>query len=647
MPTPSIASLVKSFRQYRLLQPDQLKELLYHLQTRFSGARALVEELRQRGWLTPLQSELLLAGEARELVLGSYILLEQLGEGGMGQVFKARHVSGNQIVALKIIRHTRLGNPDILRRFHREAKAAARLAHPNIVALLDASELEGRHFLIMEFLEGTDLARLIKKSGPVTIAQAILYVSQTARGLQHALEQGLVHRDIKPSNLLLTCGPSAAGQEVIKILDFGLARLRRANDEAETTTDELTHEGALMGTPNYMAPEQASNPHDVDIRADIYSLGCTMYHLLTGRPPFPGGTFWQKIAQHMEAEPVSVESFRPGLPSGLGKLLRRMMAKRPAERFQKPADVALALKRFEQEAAANRLRELAGVGAGTSVADETTTSYRPPLSVGGASSYESLSRPALSSVTNLVGIKMVLVPAGSFTMGSPNSEAGREANEGPRHSVVIRKPFFIGAYAITQGQYKRVMGHNPSHFDIKHHGSEEHPVEMVSWDDARAFCKWLTALDTELMDGQFYRLPTEAEWEYACRAGCQETYSFGEDETRLNSFGWFRDNAEGMTHPTGQLCPNPWGLYDMHGNTWEWCLDYYKGAYPEERERENPRGPRLGRFRVLRGGSWYNEARFCRSAHRSRHLPGEKSRLIGFRVVCVTRWSSDPDEKST
>src|SRR5262249_43951228 len=158
-----------------------------------------------------------------------------------------RHVDNGNIVAIKIIRETRLCNPEISRRFQREAKAVARLAHQNIVALLEASESRGRHFLVMEYLLGTDLARLMKKSGPATISQAMAYVSQTAQGLQHAHEHGLVHRDIKPSNLMLTSEQGASPPEVVKILDFGLARLRGAGDEIETTTDELTREGAVMG----------------------------------------------------------------------------------------------------------------------------------------------------------------------------------------------------------------------------------------------------------------------------------------------------------------------------------------------------------------------------------------------------------------
>jgi formylglycine-generating enzyme required for sulfatase activity len=312
------------------------------------------------------------------------------------------------------------------------------------------------------------------------------------------------------------------------------------------------------------------------------------------------------------------------------------MAKRPAERFQKPADFVVALKRFEREAPSSPARVTIRDSQGVSSGEIPTIAYRAdPSAVPAATGMDSLSRPILSSLTNLVGIKMVLVPPGSFIMGAPETEPGQEAGESPVHMVTITRPFFISACPITQGQFKWVMGHNPSHFSIKNGGSEDHPVETVSWHDARAFCDWLSALDTELMEGQHYRVPTEAEWEYACRAGTQGAYSFGNDISALLSFGWYRDNAGGVTQATGQLRPNPWGLYDMHGNVRQWCLDFYKRKYYADSATADPKGPRSGRYRVVRGGSWYNEAKFCRSAHRGRYLPDEKSRLIGFRVVCA------------
>ena len=210
----------------------------------------------------------------------------------MGQVFKARNWKLGRIVALKLIRKERLDSPDAIRRFQREVRAAAALSHPNIVLAYDADQIGGTHLLVMECIEGaSDLAKLVKKNGPLPVAQACEYIRQAALGLQHAFERGLVHRDIKPANLLLT-----ADGKTVKILDMGLARLDQKAGDGEASST-MTQEGAVMGTPDYIAPEQAMESHTVDIRADLYSLGCTFYYLLTAKVPFPGGTLDGETAQ--------------------------------------------------------------------------------------------------------------------------------------------------------------------------------------------------------------------------------------------------------------------------------------------------------------------------------------------------------------
>jgi serine/threonine protein kinase len=214
--------------------------------------------------------------------IAGYEILEPLGEGGMGQVYKARHLRLDRIVALKVIHQDRLAQPDAVRRFHREARAAARLAHPHLVTVFDVDEVGGTHFLAMEYIEGTDLGRWVKARGPLPAARACDYVRQAALGLQHIHERGLVHRDIKPANLFLT-----ANETLVKVLDLGLARLDQPGP-SDQMSSELTQPGVVMGTPAFLAPEQARDSRRVDIRSDIYSLGCTLYCLLTGRVPFPG-----------------------------------------------------------------------------------------------------------------------------------------------------------------------------------------------------------------------------------------------------------------------------------------------------------------------------------------------------------------------
>src|SRR5262249_11584161 len=285
-------------------------------------------------------------GRGPALLLGSYVLLERLGEGGMGAVFKARNWKLGRVVALKLIRKEHLKDAEVVARFRREIRAAARLCHPNIVQAHDADEVSGSHFLIMEYVEGIDLGRLVEQRGPLPVADACACVCQAALGLQHAFEQGLVHRDIKPSNLLLAgsagrtnLAPGDSG--VVKILDLGLALLQPT---AEDLTSTLTSENVVMGTPDFMAPEQTLDSHAVDIRADLYSLGCTLYFLLTGQVPFPGGTVGQKIARHLAQEPVPVEQMRPDVPPAVAAVVRKLLAKQPEDRYQTPAGLAAVLQ---------------------------------------------------------------------------------------------------------------------------------------------------------------------------------------------------------------------------------------------------------------------------------------------------------------
>jgi tRNA A-37 threonylcarbamoyl transferase component Bud32/Leucine-rich repeat (LRR) protein len=336
MAASSTASLLDALRRYRLLEPAQLEQVSRDPPTLFPDPRALARVLIGRGWLTPYQANKLLQGRGPELLLGSYVLLERLGEGGMGQVFKARNWKFGRVVAVKVIRKERLASAAAVRRFRREVRAVAALSHPNIVHAFDADEVDGTQLLVMEYVEGTDLKKLVQQRGPLPAGEACEYVRQAALGLQHAFERGVVHRDIKPHNLLLTADGSA-----VKILDMGLARLEQpsAGDGHSSTTQE----GTVMGTADYIAPEQALESHTVDIRADLYSLGCTLYHLLAGRVPFPGGSFIQKVNRHQFEEPRPVDSLRPEVPPGVAAVVRRLMAKKPADRYQTPAEVAAAL----------------------------------------------------------------------------------------------------------------------------------------------------------------------------------------------------------------------------------------------------------------------------------------------------------------
>jgi putative intracellular protease/amidase/predicted Ser/Thr protein kinase len=272
-----------------------------------------------------------------------YRIIKALGSGGMGVVFQAEHRKMERPVALKVIHRDLLDHPSVIERFELEAKAAGKLSHPNIVAVHDADEAEGVHFLVMEYVEGISLAQVVEKRGPLPVLHVCNYIRQAALGLQHAFEKGMVHRDIKPQNLMLTKN----GQ--VKVLDLGLARLARERDKARKTKLEksapasavgLTEAGSILGTPDYIAPEQIEDSREVDIRADIYGLGCTMYFLLKGQPPFPTGSHYDKLRKHCKETP---EPLGGDVPAEISAIVVKMMAKNPADRFQTPGELAQAL----------------------------------------------------------------------------------------------------------------------------------------------------------------------------------------------------------------------------------------------------------------------------------------------------------------
>jgi WD40 repeat protein/serine/threonine protein kinase len=341
MSIQSVANLLDVLDKHHLLNEEQAVAVRSTLQPLYSDPRNLARELVRRGWLSPYQVNHIFQDRAPDLVVGTYVLSERLGEGGMGQVFKARHSKLGRIVALKIIRKDRLQNAEALRRFHRETQAAAQLSHPNVVLAYDADRIGDSHFIAMEYVDGIDLSRLVKEQGPLPVEQACEYIRQGALGLQHAFERGLVHRDIKPGNLLLAREPGKDGAPVVKLLDLGLARVNFPDtDDANT----LTCEGEVVGTPDFLAPEQARNAHRADIRADVYSLGCTLFFLLTGRAPFAGGTLTEKLLKHHWDAPPPIESVRPGVSPHISAVIARALAKRPEDRFQTPAELATALE---------------------------------------------------------------------------------------------------------------------------------------------------------------------------------------------------------------------------------------------------------------------------------------------------------------
>lgn len=313
------------------------------------------------------------AGVPRELSdHPRYRVVRQLGAGGMGVVYQAEHRLMERPVALKVISHALVGNSQAVRRFQLEVKAAAKLSHANIVAAFDAEQAGDLHFLVMEYVEGISLARQVEKRGPLPVHYACGFARQVALGLQHAFEKGMVHRDIKPQNLMVT----KAGR--VKILDFGLARLAREQGELEPAGAEgllpasplpregqagLTAVGATLGTPDYIAPEQIADSRSADIRSDIYSLGCTLYFLLVGHPPYPVGTAVDKLIAHRRGAPQPIRELRPEIPVEVAAIVEKMMSKSPAERYATPSEVAQSLAPYARLTAATTVVETQAAAA--------------------------------------------------------------------------------------------------------------------------------------------------------------------------------------------------------------------------------------------------------------------------------------------
>jgi len=790
----------------------------------------LAKELVRLKKLTAYQAQQIYAGKGRSLVLGEYVILDKLGQGGMGLVLKAEHRRMKRLVALKVLSPKVTKTPEALRRFQREVEAAARLTHRNIVIAHDAGEAGGTHFLVTEYVDGGDLSSLVKKHGPFPLDVALDCILQAARGLQYAHEHGVIHRDIKPANLLLSVvsgplsvadhGPRTTdhGQGIVKILDMGLARL----DTAGAQQDQLTGTGQIMGTVDYMAPEQAMDTKHADARADIYSLGVTLWYLLTGRPLYAGETAMERLMAH-QAKPIpSLRDACPEVTPALDAVFHRMVAKTPQDRYQTMAELIAELEPFCHHAAsgpgwsppvvedsqldaflrglgpasgprrahttssqpapaavktkaapdappaaaepdvtqdwsephaetatkmepslpqpepakagttsarsaafrrsrpaqdgATKWRDwrwLAAVGAGSLlvvllgiwvvVRDKDGKEVaRVPVPEGGSVTVETTAKseasterksgdkaphsktapaalppwnlpagappPAIAPFDaakakehqaawakylgveveseNSIGMRFVLIPPGEFDMGSTEAEVAKlleEAkatnqpswyienlpSEAPKHRLRITKPLYLAASEVTQAQYEPVLGNNPSRFKE----DANCPAEMVNWDEASAFCRKLGELPEEQSGQRTYRLPTEAEWEYACRAGTTTTWYSGDDETGLKEIAWYGANAGGKTHPVCEKTPNAWGLCDMHGNVWEWCQDWWAVDYYATSPSEDPTGATGGSLRVDRGGGWINGASSGRASYRHGVGPGYRGGNLGFRLA--------------
>jgi formylglycine-generating enzyme required for sulfatase activity len=524
-------------------------------------------------------------------VIDGFKLTARLGSGGWGQVFRATR--DGQTKALKIMHPELSQNRGVLDRFKAEISTLIRLpVHPNLVRIegFGYCITQNCWYLVMDYIDGPTLDGYLKTNGAMSagLVKSVFQPVAEALGAAHAI--GIVHRDIKPRNIMFRNADNK-----LVLIDFGLAI--DSNGSGITQVDGKT--------VSFAAPEQLRG-RSADSRSDVFSLAATMHFAL-------------EYADRDRREPDHFSA--ANAPAELRDAMVRSMASW-GERFAHAGELALVMKKLTQEKLEEQRRadEKAEAERQAAIVEEQRRVAAPKVE---------LPKTRTFDLGNGVNMEMVLIPAGTFMMGSPDSEADRDDNE-TQHQVTISKPYYLGKYPVTQAQWQQVMGNNPSHFK----GDKLLPVESVSWDDTQSFCLKLK----EITQAPF-GIPTEAQWEYACRAGTTTPFHFGShlNGRQANCDGTvpYGTDTEGpyleKTTPVGKYPANAWGLYDMHGNVWEWCSDWY-GDYPTGSVKD-PSGPATGSDRVFRGGSWGDGAVICRSASCGGNFPSDRSNDLGFRVA--------------
>jgi eukaryotic-like serine/threonine-protein kinase len=605
-----------------------------------------------------------------------YRIIRRLDKGGMGTVYLAHDEMLDHDVAVKIPDQGGLDKE----RFKREARSAAQLRDVrSICQVLDVGDHRGVPYLVMECIPGMTLAKMLQQEGGgLGVSEAIRIVRTLAEALQMAHGRGIIHRDLKPANVMFR------EDDTPVVMDFGLAR--REGDPV------LTQIGAVMGTLAYMSPEQTRDTQGVRASSDVYTLGVILYETLTGRRPFVGKQT-EVFRQICNDNPAPPSMHRPGLDPRLDAICLKAMAKRPEDRFTSMAAFAAELAKLVEKPPPpppppkqprGRLAAIAAtllvlVMAAVSAYVVYTSGWlkTPGVADKGAAKNDPLALldptagkpdatpkvpapepvaptktkkagpPNRSRTSGSTGMTFALIQPGRFEMGSPAGEGDEE--EQPLHPVEITRAFLLGEYEVTQEKYAKVMGNDkdPSQF----RGDGRRPVEGVSWFDAVTFCNAMSEKDDLTpfykvdgervtipdLSGDGYRLPTEAEWEYACRSGRPGKFGFGDAAAPASDHAWFHDNSrdkedKSTTHPVGGKAKNPWGLHDMQGNVWEWCWDWHTKQY-EPGHAKDPTGPAEGEDRMLRGGAYNSTATVLRCAVRNHAAPGEKTKLFGFRVA--------------
>lgn len=569
-------------------------------------------------------------------ILGQYYLLEQIGEGGMGVVYRARHrvdefaqMTGD--VAIKILHAKFTQDSEFRLRFMAEANFGRTIQHPNIVRIYDVLIDEDRYALVMDLIEGQSLREKVRHY-PLSIDEALEFLDPVATAIDYLNAKGIIHRDIKPENIIIKSDRSPV------ILDMGIAK--------GGTLEGTTQTNLAIGTPAYMAPEQI-DAKNITGAADRYALAMTLYRCITGIFPWP-----KKIGRSELISRKFNNFLEPpaDVPPNISDAMMKMLSPNPNERFETCRDFMNALRnpRFstrKERPISDNTTTLTDVIDTLAMDSPLPPSYKIQLegeisvlkSAGFFGLFGSKTKIVKKKTSDM--IDMISIPAGSFTMGS---KYGNQ-DEKPHHSVLVSHHYFLSQTPITQAQWELVMGSNPCKDP-----NQNHPVEQVSWNDCIDFCnalskkegltpaykkeRYKTTWDPKA-DG--YRLPTEAEWAKAAKGEAGEVGESGTDvrfagSHKAEDVAWFDREAP---QEVRKKQPNDFELYDMNGNVWEWCWDFYDPKIYQDENRINPRGAQKGKHRVTRGGSWKSLAKLSRVSLRGQSDPIKRSSTIGLRIA--------------
>lgn len=554
-------------------------------------------------------------------VIGPYRIANILSGGAVAE---ALDISTNRRWALKRLPDSLTSNPDRLAEYRQWIQRQVDLALAGTLGARGVEVHDGIGLLVTEFATRGSVVDQVRTLGRLPWLDATRRMIDASRAIEGLHAHGIGHGNIRPSNLLL-------------------------NEQGQVRVSDAS--GGWIGPSNadYTAPETPATRKPT-AESDVYSLGATYFALLAGHAPYADADGEAALARAHADEPIpNVLAGAPEIPLRCDAIIRRAMAKNPAERYPsvsafrseleavsqtnrkdaaaKPIDLQRALspprrpwrQRLRGKLPSASLIVLVGLCAG---AYYVFPYFHKPKGRS-TEKAESAPRVSLPTVTNSLESRFIRVPAGVYPMGDPMLADAR------RRLVRITHPFHMGATEVTQREFQWVMGRNPSHTI-----SDGNPVDSVTWAEAREYCERLSQLPAEKNAGRIYRLPTEAEWEYCCRAGTTTHFAFGNsiksNQANLRIGGLLR-STPATTYP-----PNAWGFYDMHGNLWEWCSDWYKSEYYAESPVDDPQGPPTGNRRVLRGGSWMSGLEDSVSAKRNDAFgPDERSPDVGFRVVCI------------